>query len=56
MSVVKQKMKSNYVALKGIRRLIREGEGQKSKDNYEKLADTNLFSSPLTINVKFMMH
>ena len=49
-------MKSNYVALKGIRRLIREGEGQKSKDNYEKLADTNLFSSPLTINVKFMMH
>lgn len=56
MLVVEQKTKSDYVALKGIRRLIREGEGQRSKGNHEKLADTNLFSSPLIINGKFMMH
>lgn len=55
MLVVKQKTKFNYIVLKGTR-LKRTGEGKRSKGHHEKVVDTNFFSSPLTINVKFMLH
>lgn len=56
MLVVEQKKKFNDIVLKGTRRLTRAGKGTRNKGHHEKLVDTNFFSSPLTINVKFMLH
>lgn len=56
MLVVKQKKKLNDIVLKGTRRLKRAGKGKMNKGHHKKLVDTNFFSSPLSINVKFMLH
>lgn len=56
MLMAAHKMKSNYVVLKGRRRLKRAGEGKRSKEHHEKLVGSDFFWSPLKNNVKIMLH